>query len=137
MQPFDDKFMKFVQVSLGIVLGTIVLVASASGVAYLVLRDLTQKPERPVFANEPDPELPAETAPAAPSVPYDAVVIYDSGLLLRDRPAQDATTLVALEFQEAVEVLEFSADQRWQRVRAKLDNQEGWVSAGNTQRVEE
>ncbi|NCJ05969.1 SH3 domain-containing protein [Synechococcales cyanobacterium C] len=128
--------MKFIQSVIGVFLGTIVLVAGVSGIAYLMLRDLITPPERPVFANEPDPQQEAEIIPAPPAVPYDAVVIYENGLLLRDRPAQDATTLVALEFREAVEILEFSDDQKWQRVRAKLDNQEGWVSAGNTQRAE-
>ena len=39
------------------------------------------------------------------------------GFFLRDKPTSDAKTLQVLDFDQVVEVLESSDDQKWQKVR--------------------
>jgi hypothetical protein len=49
----------------------------------------------------------------------------------------ESTSVGGVEYNETVVVLEESADKEWQRVRLEDGSQEGWIKAGNTERIAE
>jgi hypothetical protein len=57
-------------------------------------------------------------------------VIEPIGLALRATPDREGAYIGGVPMNEVVEVLEYSADGRWQRIR-RQNGQEGWVRAGN------
>jgi uncharacterized protein YgiM (DUF1202 family) len=57
-------------------------------------------------------------------------VIEPRGLALRATPDREGAYIGGVPMNEVVEVLEYSADGRWQRIR-RQNGQEGWVRAGN------
>lgn len=120
------------QTIIGVILGLAIVGGAVGGAGYLYLNRFSQIPERPKFANDVKPE----TKPAKPK-PYPAVVIYAEGLFLRKEKSSDSEVLKVLEYEEPVTVIEASPDQKWQKIEADLEGQpiEGWVSAGNTERV--
>jgi hypothetical protein len=68
---------------------------------------------------------------------YKARVSWAEGLILRDAPGADANRTGGVSFNQDVFVLKESDDQRWQKIRAADGELEGWIKAGNTQRVNE
>ena len=131
---------------------------------YLITR-LTAPPPRPTFPNDsPTPAAsPAQAAnspkpsttasqPAAsaqpnqvfatpspsPSEPgaYEARVTESIGLVLRQDPSQDAERLGGVEYNQEITVLETSSDGEWIRVRLADSDTEGWIKAGNVEKVD-
>jgi uncharacterized protein YgiM (DUF1202 family) len=82
----------------------------------------------PETAPDPEPATEPETPPEA----YNAVVIQPIGLVMREGPGTSFPQVGGVDYDEAVVVLEESADQPWIRVRVVASGQEGWVKAGNT-----
>lgn len=135
---------------------------AAGGVAaalYLAAKH-SSHPERPVFSEEQAVAKPASQAKNSPanskgaanSSPaasakettaakelepgaYRARVIWQQGLLLRDRPSFESNSLGGVAFDERVVVIEETADKEWQRVRSENSDLKGWVKGGNTERV--
>jgi len=58
-------------------------------------------------------------------------------LILRSEPNLDAERVGGIGFNSRVIVLEQSEDNVWQKIRLEGEEQEGWVKAGNTQKVDE
>ncbi|XHU95176.1 MAG: SH3 domain-containing protein [cyanobacterium endosymbiont of Rhopalodia gibba] len=71
-----------------------------------------------------------------PSGAYKASVIWPNGLSLRAEPGEDAQRIGGLDYKDEVIILKTSLDGDWQNVRLSGNGQEGWVKAGNVQKVE-
>jgi hypothetical protein len=132
--PASMKWSKVAQYFFGILLGLLAFVGLVGGLSYLYLSGLSQTPPKPKFASEPTPVPPPKPKP------YPAVVIYDSGLLLREKPEASAKSIRTLSYEELVTVLETSKDQKWQKLQVKAEDGsedlEGWVAMGNTERTD-
>ncbi|NJM66844.1 MAG: SH3 domain-containing protein [Acaryochloris sp. RU_4_1] len=122
------------QLVIGVSLGLAIVGSVVGGAGYLYLNRFSQIPERPKFANDNKPE----SKPTKPQ-PYPAVVTYADGLLLRKEQSPSSKVLKVLEYEEPVTVIEVSVDQKWQKIKTGAEGEtnriEGWVTAGNTQRV--
>jgi hypothetical protein len=147
---------------LGFVLAIAILFGAGTGLTRYVLARLSVPPPRPTFANDPSPPKPSPaaaqpspaTAQASPAAAqpsptpsdspssspspspegYPARVTQPVGLILRQDPSAGAAKIGGVEYNQQVTVLEDSQDGGWQRVRL-ADSSEGWVKAGNTDRI--
>ncbi|NJM72807.1 MAG: SH3 domain-containing protein [Scytonema sp. RU_4_4] len=93
---------------------------------------------KPTPKPTPSPKA-AESPKSLPPGAYQARVTWNQGLILRAEPNQDAERIGGIGFNARVIVLEQSDDNVWQKIRIEGDEskQEGWVKAGNTQKVDE
>ncbi|MBE9170437.1 SH3 domain-containing protein [Pleurocapsales cyanobacterium LEGE 06147] len=80
---------------------------------------------------ESEPEPPEELPPEA----YRARVTWSEGLSLRAEPSTNAERIGGIAFNAEIIILEESEDKQWQRVRVGESDREGWVKAGNVERV--
>jgi hypothetical protein len=71
-----------------------------------------------------------------PSGAYKASVIWPNGLSLRAEPDQDAQRIGGIDYEAELIILKTSLDGDWQNVRLSQNGQEGWVKAGNVQKIE-
>ncbi|BAY13018.1 SH3 domain-containing protein [Calothrix sp. NIES-2098] len=78
-----------------------------------------------------------ESPKPLPPGAYRGTVTWSQGLSLRAEPKQDAERVGGVGFNQKVVILEESSDKLWQKIRQEDTNQEGWVKAGNTQKIEE
>ncbi|MBW4614327.1 MAG: SH3 domain-containing protein [Desmonostoc vinosum HA7617-LM4] len=81
-----------------------------------------------------------EATPSAkplPSGAYRGRVSWSEGLILRSEPRQEGQRIGGVAFNQKIIVLEESKDKTWQKIRIEDGEQEGWVKAGNTQKVDE
>lgn len=83
----------------------------------------------------PTPKASESPKPLPPGA-YQARVTWKQGLILRAEAKQDAERVGGIGFNSRVIVLEQSEDQVWQKIRLEDGEQEGWVKAGNTQKVD-
>lgn len=136
---------------IGSVLGVAILIGSGAVIAYFLLAKLAEPPSKPYFANDkpittdassetkvtPTPATTDSTTDTAPLEPgaYRARVIYSGGLSLRDSPSVDAARIGGVEYNQQIVILEESPDKRWQRVRLESGDTEGWIKAGNIERL--
>ncbi len=140
---------------LGLFLAIGLLVGGGVLAARYFIAKFTAPPPRPVFANDKptspppkatDPKVTASPAAASPTPAtpspkplepgaYPARVTQPIGLILRDNPGRDGARVGGLDFNARVIVLESSPDKEWQKVRLQGSDREGWVKAGNTERV--
>ena len=92
----------------------------------------------PVSATKPATK-PASPKPSPSSTPtgngYQARVVQPIGLVLRGSPSRDSSQIGGIDFNQKVVVLEESTDGEWIKIRLNGSNQEGWVRAGNTEKV--
>ncbi|MEC4813473.1 MAG: SH3 domain-containing protein [Scytonema sp. PMC 1069.18] len=100
-----------------------------------------QPKEKPKATPKPTPK-PEETPKAEeekklPPGAYRARVTWSQGLIVRSQPQGDAERLGGVGFNSNVIVLQQSDDQAWQKIRIEGSEQEGWVKAGNTEKVNE
>ncbi len=72
-----------------------------------------------------------------PSGAYQGRVSWAEGLSLRSQPNQEAERIGGVGFNQKIIVLEESEDKGWQKIRLADSEQEGWVKAGNTEKVDE
>jgi cytoskeletal protein RodZ len=156
--------LKFV---LGIFLAIAILVGSGLATALYFVNRTATPPTKPVFSNDnpsgkpkspkttqakaktisepkssPTPtstETPQAQESPKPLPPgaYPGTVTWPQGLGLRAEPQQNAARVGGAAFKQKVIILEESQDKVWQKIRLEGSQQEGWVKAGNTQRVEE
>ncbi|MDM9385585.1 SH3 domain-containing protein [Chlorogloeopsis sp. ULAP01] len=80
---------------------------------------------------------PEESTKPLPSGAYQARVTWQQGLTLRKEPTPDAERVGGVGFNQRVVILEESSDQAWQKIRLEDGTQEGWVKAGNIEKVDE
>ena len=150
-----------IKLLLGLSLAIAILVGSGVATALYLMNKVTTPPSKPMFANDPnvkaqrppDPTDKRQTAsvatPSATPTPiqtspkpldvgaYQARVTWPQGLLLRSEPNFDAERVGGVGYNQQIVVLEESIDKSWQRVRPEDGEQEGWIRAGNTERIEE
>lgn len=145
------KWSKITKFLLGSTLGLVIVVGAVLGVGYLLIRQFSAPPPKPIFANDPEsvknpgaaasaPDAqpapsPAASVSPAPADGYSARVTYPEGLVLRDAPNADAAQIGGIDYNQEVIVLEETEDQEWQRVRL-ASSEEGWIRAGNVERIE-
>jgi hypothetical protein len=95
------------------------------------------KPEEKTAPETPTPEAaPQEKQEVLPAGAYKARVNWSSGLSLRAEAGADAERIGGVAYNTNLIVLEESADKRWQKVRIPGSNREGWIKAGNIDKVE-
>ena len=141
------------QFVLGVILGVTILGVSGAAAGYYFFSKMAVIPSRPIFPEE-RPQSSAETAspeeeaeevaaipePSPVNLPSDAYrvrVNWPDGLSLRDKPSLDANRLEVIPYDAEMIVLETTDDGKWDRVRLPGSDNEGWVKAGNSDRIEE
>ena len=137
---------------IGFILAIAVLLGGGVALAVYFMYKVSTPPPRPVFANEttkvkvqrsptktaaPKPSEAAPTSKPLEPGAYHAKVTWPQGLVMRSEPNSDAEHIGSAGYEQQVVVLQESADKNWQRVRFENGEQEGWVKAGNTERVKE
>lgn len=135
---------------LGVLLAIAILAGGGLVAARVMMARLTVMPPKPMFPND-SPTKPAAKPAAKPAVEkpvekqdtaakplpagaYPAKVTQSIGLILRDAASPDSNSIGGVDFNEQVTVIETSADGTWQKIRLS-NNQEGWVRAGNVEKV--
>ncbi|NET02144.1 MAG: SH3 domain-containing protein [Sphaerospermopsis sp. SIO1G2] len=148
-------FLKFI---LGFVLAIAVLLGSGLTIALYFVNRTSVPPEKPLFANDNPPSEPKSETPKAtpvkntstpkpkptptktpkklPPGAYKARVTWPQGLSIRDKPSLNANTIGGVAANKILIILEDSQDKRWQKIRVEDTEQEGWVKAGNTRKLE-
>ena len=99
--------------------------------------ELTTQPEAiPETTPEPEPipEPEPEPEPELPPNAYFARVTWPQGLSLRAEPSLDAERVGGIGYNARIIILEYSSDQKWQRIRIPESQQEAWVKAGNVEK---
>lgn len=72
-----------------------------------------------------------------PAGAYQGRVSWAEGLSLRSQPNQEAEKIGGVAFNQKIIILSESEDKAWQKIRLEGSEQEGWVKAGNTEKVDE
>lgn len=94
-------------------------------------------PEDTEAAPEPSPSPePEEDPDELQGNEYRATVTWPEGLSLRDSPGANAERIGGIAYNKEMIVIEESEDGNWQKVRLPGSGQEGWVKAGNAERVD-
>ncbi|WP_204106290.1 MULTISPECIES: SH3 domain-containing protein [Spirulina sp. CCY15215] len=145
------------QFILGIVLGISILGISGAAAGYYFFSKMAVVPSKPVYPEE-RPQSSEDSAkegegegtgeeevvsePEAPKVPlpegaYRVRVNWPDGLSLRDKPDFDADRLEVIPYDAEMIVLRSNEDGTWDWIRIPGTNKEGWVKAGNSDRIEE
>jgi hypothetical protein len=96
---------------------------------------------KPKASAKPTPK-PTPSPKSLPPGAYHARITWKQGLILRGEPKQEAERIGGVGFNSKVIVLQESQDKAWQKIRTEGEEkedgkQEGWVKAGNTQKVDE
>ncbi|MEH2064610.1 MAG: SH3 domain-containing protein [Nostoc sp.] len=97
----------------------------------------TQAQSSPTPTSTPTESPKATPSPKPlPSGAYRGRVSWAEGLSLRSQPNQEAEKIGGVGFNQKIIILEESGDKAWQKIRLEGTEQEGWVKAGNTEKVE-
>lgn len=144
---------------LGFFIGILILAACGVGAAYYFWTRLSITPAKPIFAEEQPkksptakkasltqaskPKASSQSTPTPSKLPvkelppgaYKARVTWPEGLSLRDAPNFESNRIGGVAANQQLFVLKQSDDGRWQQIRVVEDNQEGWIKAGNTEKV--
>ncbi|ODG96336.1 peptide-binding protein [Nostoc sp. KVJ20] len=146
---------------LGFFLAIAVLIGGGAAIALYFMNRTGIPPAKPVYSND-SPSVKAQapkatqaqlspsststptespkatpTAKPLPSGAYRGRVTWADGLSLRSQPNQEAERIGGVTFNQKIIVLEESGDKGWQKIRLEDSEQEGWVKAGNTEKVDE
>ncbi|MBN3870523.1 MULTISPECIES: SH3 domain-containing protein [unclassified Nostoc] len=95
----------------------------------------TQTQSSPTSAPTESPKATPSPKPL-PSGAYRGRVSWREGLSLRSQPNQEAEKIGGVGFNQKIIVLEENDDKSWQKIRLEDSQQEGWVKAGNTEKVD-
>lgn len=90
-------------------------------------------------APEPNPApTPSESPSPQPleAGAYKARVTWSRGLSVRSNPTLESDRIGGIAYQQNIVVLGESDDKRWLKIRAEDGGTEGWVKAGNLERVD-
>jgi cytoskeletal protein RodZ len=92
----------------------------------------------------PSPKPTPSVSPKAEESPkplppgaYYATVTWPQGLIVRGEPSLNSQQISGVGYNTKVIVLQDSDDKAWQKIRVEGSEQEGWVKAGNTKKVDE
>jgi hypothetical protein len=77
-----------------------------------------------------------ESPVALPPGAYAARVTWQQGLTLRKEPTPEAESIGGVAYNQKVIILEENSDKTWQKIRLENSEQEGWVKAGNTLKID-
>ncbi|WP_107666327.1 SH3 domain-containing protein [Cyanothece sp. BG0011] len=104
----------------------------------VVNKETKTQPVEEVVAKEPviEEETEEETEDL-PDGAYRAKVTWSTGLSVRSQPDLNAERIGGVEYDSEVIILQTTADGDWQQVRLPNSQQEGWVKAGNVEKVEQ
>ena len=148
---------------IGFFLGIFLLLTGSVAAAYYFYSRLSTNPPKPIFAEEQKqdlaaakpkssvsaPESPKKAEPSPSPTPsespeaeeelppgaYKAKVSWSEGLSLRDAPGLEANRIGGVAYNQEIIILKESDDKKWQRVRVVDGDQEGWIKAGNIERI--
>lgn len=155
----------FFQFLIGFFLGIILFTAGIAGGAYLVLTQVSGNPPKPSFpeetssvekkspspprettANQPEEEKAEEEKETAKTVEeetddlpegaYRARVTWSTGLSLRSQPSPDSERIGGVGYNSEIIILKTSENGQWQQVRLPGSGEEGWVKAGNVEKID-
>jgi hypothetical protein len=70
-----------------------------------------------------------------PDGSYYANVTWPEGLSLRAGPDLNTAKIGGIEYNSKILILEESPDKQWQKVQIPGSQQEGWVKAGNIEKI--
>ncbi|MBE9028368.1 SH3 domain-containing protein [filamentous cyanobacterium LEGE 11480] len=136
----------FLRTFTGLLIAILILGVGGYFAVQYVLAQLTAVPPKPTFPND-NPNYGKKVAkktakpPAAkkpkplPAGAYKGKVKQPIGLIVRGAPSLRAGQLDGVEYNEPVIVLATSKDGRWEKIRYGSTDKEGWVKAGNTQKL--
>ena len=142
-----------VKLVLGFVIAITLLVSGSVALALIFINRASSPPPKPIFANDsstvkkaanitnPKTSIATKNAPKSKPSPslasgsYPARVIWNQGLSLRAEPSLDAERIGSLDYNQKIVVLQQSKDEKWQQIRLDDSELQGWVKAGNTERV--
>lgn len=79
-------------------------------------------------SEEPEEKLP----PGA----YKARVTWNEGLSVRAEPSSDAARIGGVAYNKDLVILGYSDDRKWQKIRLPGSDSEGWIKAGNVEKIE-
>lgn len=152
------RWSSLVKFLLGVILAIAILAGGGVVTAMYFMFKVSTPPPKPMFANDKStkPQSPAKTAKSTSTTAtaksnssnnsssqpleagaYKARVTWAEGLSLRSEPNLDAERVGSTAYNQTIVVLGESADKNWQRVRLENGEQEGWIKAGNTEKVTE
>jgi len=149
------------QFLIGFFLGIILFTAGIAGGAYFFLTQVSSNPPKPNFSEEkssveetPQSESPNQTETATeetaketqetttneetenlPEGAYRGKVIWSTGLSLRAEPGIDSERIGGVGYNWEIIILGTSDDGDWQKIRIPSSGQEGWVKAGNIEKI--
>lgn len=156
---WSAALVKFV---LGVIIAIALLVTGSVALALIFINRSSTPPPKPIFANDSaavkkqakvspsntaaksktTAAKPSDTAPSASPSPsplasgtYKARVTWEQGLSVRAEPSLEAERIGSIDYNQEAIVLEKSQDQKWEHIRLEDGELEGWVKAGNTERV--
>jgi hypothetical protein len=156
-----NRLSSLLQFVLGFFLGVFLLLGGTAALGFVFLSRMTAPPPKPIFAEEkekpvaekpqPSPTAtaeienpqPTETVAEAekeenkeelPPGAYQARVTWSEGLSLRATPGQDAERIGGVGYNSQLIILKTQG--QWQQVRLPGSGQEGWIKAGNVEKVE-
>ncbi|WP_330205186.1 SH3 domain-containing protein [Cyanobacterium sp. Dongsha4] len=151
------------QFLIGFFLGIILFTAGIAGGAYFFLTQVSSNPPKPNFSEEKSSveETPqsesanqTETTTATeetvkqtqetttnetedlPEGAYRGKVIWSTGLSLRAEPGIDSERIGGVGYNWEIIILGTSDDGGWQKIRIPSSGQEGWVKAGNIEKID-
>lgn len=140
---------------LGFIIAIALLISGSVALA-LIFINRSSTPPKPIFANDssavkkaanktqPKTTTVAARKPTAITTPspsplasgnYSARVTWNQGLSIRAEPSLEAERIGSLDYNQEIVVLQRSKDEKWEKVRLEDGETEGWVKAGNTERV--
>lgn len=130
------------QLVIGVILGFFIVLGVIAGTGYLYFMKLSSTPPKPDYPELSEAEkqkakaLTSGVSPTAGGADetYVALVLIE-GLIMRADPEQSAEVVLTLKEDETVRVLGRSPDDQWQEVLLETTGDRGWVSKGNTKRV--
>jgi len=146
------------QFLIGFFLGIILFTAGIAGGAYFFLTQVSGNPPKPTFSEEnasvkektpsesPTPTETTATKPEEketvteekedlPEGAYRAKVTWSTGLSLRSQPSPDSERIGGVGYNSEIIILKTSEDGQWQQIRIPSSGEEGWVKAGNIEKI--
>lgn len=143
-----------VKLVLGFVIAITLLVSGSVALALIFINRASSPPPKPIFANDSSAlkktanltkpktsTLATKNAPKSKPAPslasgsYPARVTWNQGLSLRSEPSLEAERIGSLDYNQKIVVLQQSKDEKWQQIRLDDSELQGWVKAGNIERV--
>ncbi|MEM9136528.1 MAG: SH3 domain-containing protein [Cyanobacteria bacterium P01_F01_bin.42] len=136
------KKISFPQLAIGMILGFLIVIGVIVGVSYFYFLQLSKTPPKPEYPEIADSESNVTSLASVSDDPastqdssYVALVVFEDGLIMRREPSRDSEVVLTLNFEETVRILGRSPDEKWEKVLLETTGDRGWVSRGNTKRV--